>query len=83
MQRSEELRRGEEDQRKEAPHRGYTTDLLHAIALAADIRDRDGRAMLFGLYPFLLKLYADGEYQDRNAMNVELHATGLAPEACS
>jgi transposase len=34
---------------------------------AADIQDRDGgelvMATLFGLYPFLLKLYADGGYQ--------------------
>jgi len=45
-----------------------TTGLvLHAIVHAADIQDRDGGAMLmatlFGLYPFLLKLYADGGYQ--------------------
>jgi transposase len=41
--------------------------LLQAIVHAADIQDRDGGAMLmavlFGLYPFLLKLYADGGYQ--------------------
>ena len=41
--------------------------LLHAIVTAADIQDRDGGAWLpgtlFGLYPFLLKLYADGGYQ--------------------
>ena len=40
--------------------------LLHAIVHAADIQDRDGgvllMASLFGLYPFLLKLYADGGY---------------------
>ena len=34
---------------------------------AADIQDRDGGILvmmtLFGLYPFLLKLYADGGYQ--------------------
>jgi transposase len=34
---------------------------------AADIQDRDGGALvmatLFGMYPFLLKLYADGGYQ--------------------
>jgi hypothetical protein len=39
----------------------------HAIVHAADIQDRDGGAMLmatlFGLFPFLLKLYADGGYQ--------------------
>jgi transposase len=41
--------------------------MLHAIVHAADIQDRDGGAMLmatlFGLFPFLLKLYADGGYQ--------------------
>jgi transposase len=40
---------------------------MHVIVHAADIQDRDGGAMLmatmFGLYPFLLKLYADGGYQ--------------------
>ena len=38
--------------------------LIHAIVHAADIQDRDGgelvMATLFGLYPFLLRLYADG-----------------------
>ena len=41
--------------------------MLHAIVHGADIQDRDGgvlvMATLFGLYPFLLKLYADGGYQ--------------------
>jgi transposase len=41
--------------------------MLHAIVHAADIQDRDGGALvmatLFGLYPLLLKLYADGGYQ--------------------
>lgn len=40
---------------------------MHALVHAADIQDRDGGAMLmatlFGLYPFLLKLYADRGYQ--------------------
>jgi transposase len=40
---------------------------MHVIMHAADIQDRDGGTMLmatmFGLYPFLLKLYADGGYQ--------------------
>ncbi len=40
---------------------------MHALVHAADVRDRDGgvlvMATLFGLYPFLLKLYADGGYQ--------------------
>ena len=41
--------------------------MLAAIVHAADIQDRDGgatlMATLFGLYPFLLKLYADSGYQ--------------------
>jgi len=40
--------------------------LMAAIIHAADIQDRDGgvllMATLFGLYPVLLKLYADGGY---------------------
>ena len=40
---------------------------MHAIVHGADIQDRDGgvllMATLFGLYPFLLKLYADGGHQ--------------------
>jgi transposase len=43
---------------------------MHAIVHAADVQDRDGGALvmatLFGLYPFLLKLYADGGYQGPN-----------------
>src|SRR5215212_3276717 len=41
--------------------------LMEAIVHAADIQDRDGgvllMASLFGMYPFLLKLYADAGYQ--------------------
>jgi len=41
--------------------------LMIAIVHAANIQDRDGglllMASLFGMYPFLLKLYADGGYQ--------------------
>ncbi|HEX3993692.1 MAG TPA: IS5 family transposase [Acetobacteraceae bacterium] len=41
--------------------------LLHAVVHAADIQDRDGGVLLmstlFGLFPFLLKLYADSGYQ--------------------
>ena len=41
--------------------------LMHALVHGADIQDREGgvlvMATLFGLYPFLLKLYADGGYQ--------------------
>src|SRR5271154_2356191 len=40
---------------------------MHAIVHAADIQDRDGGAFvmatMFGMYPFLMKLYADGGYQ--------------------
>jgi hypothetical protein len=40
---------------------------MHAIVHAADVQDRDGGAMLmaslFGAFPFLIKLYADGGYQ--------------------
>ena len=40
---------------------------MQAIIHAADIQDRDGGVLLmrtlFGLYPFLIKLYADGGYQ--------------------
>jgi len=40
---------------------------MQAVVHAADIQDRDGgvllMATLFGLYPFLLKLYADAGYQ--------------------
>ena len=40
---------------------------MEAIVHAADIQDRDGgvllMATLFGMYPFLLKLYADAGYQ--------------------
>ncbi len=39
---------------------------MHAVVHAADIQDRDGGllvvATLFGAYPFLFKLYADGGY---------------------
>jgi transposase len=41
--------------------------LVHAIVHPADIQDRDGGllllATLFGMYPFLKKLFADGGYQ--------------------
>jgi transposase len=41
--------------------------LLHAIIHPADIQDRDGGILLlstlFGMYPFLKKLFADGGYQ--------------------
>ncbi len=41
--------------------------LLHALVHSADIQDRDGGILvmstLFGMYPFLEKLYADSAYQ--------------------
>ncbi len=41
--------------------------LLHSIVTAADVQDRDGGiallATLFGLFPFLEKLFADSAYQ--------------------
>ena len=41
--------------------------LLHAIVHPADIQDRDGGilllATLFGMYPYLKKLFADAAYQ--------------------
>jgi transposase len=53
--------------------------ILHALVHAADVQDRDGGALLiatlFGMFPFLLKLYADGGYQGpefRNAVNAIL-----------
>ena len=40
---------------------------MHALVHHAGIQDRDGGALvmatMFGMYPFLLKLYADGGYQ--------------------
>ena len=57
---------------------------MHAIVHAADIQGRDGGAMLmatlFGLYPFLLKLYADARYQGpqfRNAVKAILAQIGV------
>jgi transposase len=41
--------------------------LLHAVVHPADIQDRDGGVLvlgtLFGMFPFLRKLFADGGYQ--------------------
>src|SRR5271154_6703510 len=41
--------------------------LMHAIVHGAEVQDRDGGALLmatlFGAFPFLLKLFADGGYQ--------------------
>ena len=42
---------------------------MHAIVHAADIQDRDGGAFvmatMFGMYPFLMKLYADAAIKAR------------------
>ncbi len=41
--------------------------MLHAVVHSAGVQDRDGgvlvMATLFGMFPFLRKLYADGGYQ--------------------
>jgi hypothetical protein len=41
--------------------------LIQAIVHAADIQDRDCGVLImstmFGMFPFLMKLYADGGYQ--------------------
>ncbi len=48
--------------------------MLHAIVHAADLQDRDGgvllMATLFGMFPFLRTLYADGGYQGPAFRNV-------------
>lgn len=40
---------------------------MHAVVHTADIQDRDGGVLalstMFGLYPFLTKVFADGGYQ--------------------
>ena len=44
---------------------------MQAVVHAAGLQGRDGGVLLmatmFGLYPFLLKLYADGGYRDRSS----------------
>jgi transposase len=54
--------------------------MLHAIVHAADIQDRDGGALLvatlFGLYPFLSKLYADAGYQGPRFQEAVTRAMG-------
>ena len=45
--------------------------LMDAIVHAADLQDRDGGVLLmttlFGMYPFLLELYADAATRDRSS----------------
>ena len=55
---------------------------MHAVVRAADLQDREGGALviasLFGAFPFLIKLYADGGYQGpefRSAMKRILRAS--------
>ena len=47
--------------------------VVHGVVHGADVQDRDGgvllMATLFGLYPFLVKLYADGGYQGAQFQN--------------
>ena len=61
--------------------------MIHAIVHAADIQDRDGGAFvmatMFGLYPFLMKLYADGGYQGplfRRAVAKIMARVGVSPK---
>src|SRR5215468_5998429 len=53
--------------REQGEREASPTAMLHAIIHPADIQDRDGGilllATLFGMYPFLKKLFADGGYQ--------------------
>jgi transposase len=55
--------------------------LLHVIVHPADIQDRDGGVLLlstlFGLFPFLKKLFADGGYQ---GPQFEQAVTEILPE---
>ena len=55
--------------------------MLHVIVHPADIQDRDGGALLlstlFGLFPFLKKLFADGGYQ---GPQFEQAVTKILPE---
>jgi transposase len=51
--------------------------LLHSLVTAADVQDRDGGILLlstlFGMFPFLRKLFADGAY-DGPVFNTALAA---------
>ena len=57
--------------------------LMHSIVHAADIQDRDGGVMLmasiFGLFPFLLKLYADSVLRGDQGEN-RIASSRNAPE---
>jgi len=59
--------------------------MLHAIVHPADIQDRDGGGLvlntLFGRFPFLTKLFADGGYQGPVFATAAAHAMpGLSIE---
>ena len=59
--------------------------MLHAIVHPADIQDRDGGGLvlntLFGRFPFLTKLFADGGYQGPVFARAAAHAMpGLSVE---
>jgi transposase len=51
---------------------------MHAIVHPADVQDRDGGALvlatLFGLFPFLKKLFADGGYQGKQFHTAQVKA---------
>src|ERR1700748_1552201 len=52
--------------------------LLHAVVHPANVQDRDGAilvmATLFGMFPFLQKLFADGGYQGPEFSTALAHA---------
>ena len=59
--------------------------MLHAVVHPADIQDRDGGGLvlntLFGRFPFLTKLFADGGYQGPVFASAAAHAMpGLSVE---
>src|ERR1035437_5018615 len=67
LHRSARIRRGQAHQGQEAAYPVDTQGLLlHAIVHPADIQDRDGGILLlstlFGLFPFLKRLFADSAY---------------------
>ena len=60
--------------------------LMHAVVHPADIQDRDGGILvmttLFGLYPFLRKLFADAGYQGPKFRDA-LAKAKLFPQLCA
>jgi len=57
--------------------------LLDALVHPADIQDREGGMLvlstLFGMYPFLQKLFADGGYQGQAFRKAIISLTNTAP----